>query len=93
MNNKNEENKADLFTFNQNLNISNKFINNSNIMLKELNEPTILETEIINENKNLGNEDSNEEPVTTSFVFKTLRKNKCLNKETVNNKIEENKNN
>ena len=90
MNNKNEENK--LFSFGQNLNLSNQFANNSTIKIKELNEPTIIQTEIINENKNSGDEDSNEEPVTTSFVFKTLGKNKFVNKETVNNKIEENKN-
>ena len=93
MNNKNEENKVDLFTFNQNLNLSNQFVNNSTIMIKELNEPTIIQTEITNENKNSVNEDSNEEPVTTAIVFKILGKNKFLNKETVNNKIEENNNN
>ena len=90
-NNKNEENK--LFSFGQNLNLSNQFVNNSTIMIKELNEPTIIQTEITNENKNSVNEDSNEEPVTTAIVFKILGKNKFLNKETVNNKIEENNNN
>ena len=74
MNNKNEENKVDLFTFNQNLNLSNQFVNNSTIIIKELNEPTILQTEIINENKNSGNEASNEERVSTSIVFKGKNK-------------------
>jgi hypothetical protein len=75
-NNKYEEKKVDLFSFNQDLDIPNSLIS-------KFNEETILQTMIANnENKN-----PNDEPkcVNTSFVFKTLEKHKFLNVETINN--------
>ena len=78
-NNKNEENNVNLIPFNQDLNLKPKqSLNNSNILLKEFNEPTILQTEIINnENQNLNDEQN----VDTSSVFETQGKHKILNVE------------
>ena len=96
MNNNKEEKKGDLFLFNQSLNLKSKqFVNNSNNFFKELNDPTIVQTEIIQtENKNSGNKYSNVNPlcINTSMVFKIKGKHKFLNNETINNNIEENKN-
>ena len=85
-NNKNEENNVNLIPFNQDLNLKPKqSLNNSNILLKEFNEPTILHTEIINnKNQNLNDEQN----VDKSSVLETQRKHKILNVETINNKHE-----
>ena len=85
-NNKNEENNVNLIPLNQDLNLKPKqSLNNSNILLKEFNEPTILQTEIINNENQNPNDEQN---VDTSFVFKTLGKHKILNVETIINKHE-----
>jgi len=90
------ENKGDLFSLNQNI---KRFATPYNALDKLLNSKTVLETILPkSENKNSDNKCLNEEEkspfcVDTSIVFKTLRKNKFLNMETINNNIKENENN
>jgi len=83
--NKYEENKEDLFPYNQDLNKKlEQFLNIPNSSIPEFNEDTILQTIIINdENQN----PNDEKKVETSIVFKTLGKNKFLNEETTNKNI------
>ena len=68
--NKYEENKVDLFPYNQDLNQKQEqFFNIPNNSILELNGDTILQTIIINdENQN----PNDEQKVETSFVFKTF---------------------
>ena len=83
--NKYEENKVDLFPYNQDLNQKQEqFFNIPNNSILEFNGDTILQTIIINdENQN----PNDEQKVETSIVFKTLGKNKFLNEETTNKNI------
>ena len=90
--NKDEENKVNLFSSNQNSNIKSKqFLNNSTNLLEKLKGPTIQNEITQKENQNSGNRSPNQNPynVNTLIVLKNIFH---QNLETINNKIEENKN-